>query len=123
MLGVWICCKVGKYTVPVRSGSRDGVLAAHGDPSSEDTSFGTDRLVRKMCLQAVRQQFAKVTRLVQLDQYTSARQQLREGVAALLRDDLRDAQESYANLTDQVRSSIRSALVSTSELVHVRAGD
>lgn len=50
--------------------------------------------------QAAREQFSRVSRLVQLKQFNSARLQLREGAASTLRKDLRDAQDLY--ITEEV---------------------
>jgi hypothetical protein len=54
------------------------------------------------CLQAAKEQFAKVLRLVQLEQFRSARLELREGTASSLRKDLRDAQEIYPTVSLEV---------------------
>lgn len=54
-------------------------------------------------MQAALQQISKVERMVQLEQFSGARLQLREGSASTLRKDLRDAQEFSPQITDTVR--------------------
>lgn len=65
---------------------------------------------RKERILAAQQQIAKVTRLVQLEQYDSARRQLREGVVSTLRKDLRDAQESYKRVTPPMVDNVKNEL-------------
>ena len=54
-------------------------------------------------LQGAREQFRKVLRLVQLNQFQSARLQLREGSASTLRKDLRDVEGLYPGVSSEVR--------------------
>ena len=54
-------------------------------------------------MQGAREQFRKVLRLVQLNQFQSARLQLREGSASNLRKDLRDVEGLYPGVSSEVQ--------------------